>query len=124
MTLINATPHSITLVSRQGVEQDSKNQFLAEAKAVEILKEIPPSGIHPRVSIVTEEIDGIPIESIVYGEIEGLPKYQEGIFYIVSGLVANAAAMIGRKDCLTPGALVRDKNNPSLILGRLFLQKL
>lgn len=121
MTLINATPHSITLVSRRGVEQDSKKQFLAEAKAVEILKEIPPSGIHPRVSIVTGEIDGIPIESIVYGEIEGLPKYQEGIFYIVSGLVANAAAMIGRKDCLTPGALVRDKKT-GVILGCLFLQ--
>ena len=105
--IVNATPDVITLVSRQGVEQDSKNQFLAEAKAVEILKEIPPSEIHPRVSIVTGEIDGIPIESIVYEEIEGLPKYQEGIFYIVSGLVANAAAMIGRKDCLAPVVMTK-----------------
>jgi hypothetical protein len=123
MTLINATPHSITLVSREGVEQDNRRQFLAET--VEILREIPPSGILARVSMVNlpaGEIDGIAIESVTYGEIEGLPEPQEGLYYIVSGWVAAAAAEIGRKDCLAPGALVRDKNNPSLILGCLFLQ--
>ena len=124
MTIINATPHTITLVSKQGVEQDSKKQFLAET--VEVIKSIPSSGILPRVSISNSpagEIDGIPIESVIYGEIEGLPEYQEEVYYIVSGLVASAAAKIGRTDCLAPGALVRDKNNPSLILGCLFLQK-
>lgn len=122
--IINATPHKITLVSKQGVEQDSKKQFLAET--VEILKEIPPSGILPRVSMTnspTGEIDGIPVESVVYGEIEGLPEFQDGVYYIVSGLVAAAAAKVGRTDCLAPGALVRDKNNPAIILGCLFLQK-
>jgi hypothetical protein len=125
MTLINATPHSITLVSRRGVEQDSKKQFIAEAEAVEILREIPPSEILARVSMVNlpaGEIDGIAIESVTYGEIEGLPEPQEGLYYIVSGLVAAAAAEIGRKDCLAPGALVRDKSNPGTILGCLFLQ--
>jgi hypothetical protein len=47
--IINATPHEITLVSKQGVEQDSKKQFLAET--VEVIRSIPPSGILPRVSI-------------------------------------------------------------------------
>jgi hypothetical protein len=117
--IVNATPDVITLVSRQGVEQDSKKQFFAEA--VEVLEEIPPSGIHLRVSIVTGEIDGIAIESIVYGEIKRLPKYQEGIYYIVPELVANAATKIGRTDCLTPGALVQDKKT-GVILGCLFLQ--
>jgi hypothetical protein len=122
--IINATPHTITLVSKQGVEQDSKKQFLAET--VEVIKSIPSSGILPRVSMSNSpagEIDGIPIESVIYGEIEGLPEYQEEVYYIVSGLVAASAAKIGRVDCLAPGALVRDKNNPSLILGCLFLQK-
>ena len=122
--IINATPHVITIVSKKGVEQDSKRQFLAEA--VEILKEIPPSGVLPRVSMNNSpagEIDDIPVESVIYGEIEGLPQFQEGVYYIVSGLVAAAAAKVGRVDCLAPGALVRDKNNPSLILGCLFLQK-
>jgi hypothetical protein len=122
--IINATPHTITLVSKQGIEQDSKKQFLAET--VEVISSIPPSGILPRVSMSNSpagEIDGIPIESVIYGEIEGLPEYQEEVYYIVSGLVATAAAKIGRTDCLAPGALVRDKNNPGLILGCLFLQK-
>ena len=122
--IINATPHAITIVSKKGVEQDSKKQFLAET--VEVVREIPSSGILPRVSMSNSpagEIDGLPIESVVYGEIEGLPEFQEGVYYIVSGLVASAAAKIGRVDCLAPGALVRDKNNPSLILGCLFLQK-
>ena len=124
MTILNATLHEITLVSKQGVEQDSKKQFLAET--IEIIRSIPPSGILPRVSMSNSpagEIDGIPIESVTYGQIEGLPDYQEGVYYIVSGLVAAAAAKIGRTDCLAPGALVRDKNNPGLILGCLFLQK-
>ena len=122
MTLINATPHSITLVSREGVEQDNRRQFLAET--VEILREIPPSGILARVSMINfpaGEIDGIAIESVTYGEIEGLPEPQEGVYYIVSGLVAAAAAKIGRGDCLAPGALVRDKKT-GVILGCLFLQ--
>ena len=122
--IVNATPHVITLVSREGVEQDSRKQFLAEA--VEILREIPPSGFLARVSMSNSpagEIDGIAIESVIYGEIEGLPEPQKGVYYVVSGLVAAAAAKVGRVDCLAPGALVRDKNNPSLILGCLFLQK-
>ena len=122
--IINATPHKITLVSKQGVEQDSKRQFLAET--VEVVREIPSSGILPRVSMTNSpagEIDGIPVESVVYGEIEGLPEFQYGVYYIVSGLVSAAAAKIGRVDCLAPGALVRDKNNPAVILGCLFLQK-
>lgn len=122
--IINATPHVITIVSKKGVEQDSKKQFLAET--VEVVREIPSSGILPRVSMSNSpagEIDGLPIESVVYGEIERLPEYQEGVYYIVSGLVASAAAKIGRVDCLAPGALVRDKNNPAVILGCLFLQK-
>jgi hypothetical protein len=126
MTILNATPHTITLVSKQGVEQDSRKQFLGNKEKIVILKEIPTSGIIPRVSMSNSpagEIDGIPIESVIYGEIEGLPEYQEGIYYIVSGLVAAAASKQGRTDCLAPGAIVRDEANPSSILGCLFLQK-
>ena len=70
-----------------------------------------------------EPSDGIPVETVIYGEIEGLPKYQEEVYYIVSGLVAAAASRQGRPDCLAPGAIVRDKSNPSNVLGCLFLQK-
>jgi hypothetical protein len=125
--IINATPHTITILNKEaGITQDEKKQFLGNKEAIVVLKEIPASGILPRVKMSNEPaepIDGIPVETVIYGEIEGLPEYQEEVYYIVSGLVAAAAAKIGRVDCLAPGALVRDKNNPSLILGCLFLQK-
>lgn len=75
------------------------------------------------IESLTAAIEGLPVEEVVYGEIEGLPEPQEGTFYIVSGLVAAAAAREGRKDCLAPGGLVRDAENGSLVLGALFLQK-
>ena len=124
--IINATPHEITILSRKSTIQDAKKQFIGNKESIEILKVIPASGILPRVKMTnepSEPIEGIPVESVIYGEIEGLPEYQEEVYYIVSGLVAAAAAKIGRVDCLAPGALVRDKNNPGLILGCLFLQK-
>jgi hypothetical protein len=125
--IINATPHTITILNKEaGITQDEKKQFLGNKEAIVVLKEIPASGILPRVKMSNEPaepIDGIPVETVIYGEIEGLPEYQEEVYYIVSGLVATAAAKIGRTDCLAPGALVRDKNNPGLILGCLFLQK-
>jgi hypothetical protein len=54
--IVNATPHTITLVSKQGVEQDSRKQFLAET--VELIRSIPPSGILPRVSIANSPAGG------------------------------------------------------------------
>ena len=125
MTIVNATPHKITILANQNIEQDAKQQFLANPEAVEILTEIPPSGLIARVSITNYpvgDIDGIPLQSVIYGEIQGLPKYEKEVYYIVSNLVAQAASKIGRKDCLAPGALVRQKDNPSVILGCLFLQ--
>jgi hypothetical protein len=127
MTIINATPHTITILNKEaGITQDAKKQFLGTKETIVVLKEIPTSGIIPRVSMSNSpagEIDGIPVETVIYGEIEGLPEYQEGIYYIVSGLVAAAASKQGRTDCLAPGAIVRDEANPSSILGCLFLQK-
>lgn len=124
--LVNATPHNITILDKTGITQDAKKQFIASKESIVILKEIPASGILPRVKMTNEtagEIDGIPVEAVIYGEIENLPDPVDGTFYIVSGLVAAAASQQGRKDCLAPGALVRDAENPSNILGCLFLQK-
>jgi hypothetical protein len=124
--IINATPHTITILNKAGITQDEKKQFLGNKEAIVVLKEIPVSGILPRVKMSNEPaepIDGIPVETVIYGDIEGLPDADGETFYIVSGLVAAAASKQGRTDCLAPGALVRDKNNPGLILGCLFLQK-
>lgn len=127
MSIINATPHKITILSRKGVIQDPRTKgFIAEADNIQILAVVEASGIVPRVAMQnkpTQPIEGLPIEEVIYGEIEGLPPERSGVFYIVSGLVAAAAVRQGRKDCLAPGGLVRDAANGSNVLGALFLQK-
>jgi hypothetical protein len=125
MEIINATPHQIVICSNQGVVQDAKTKQFT-ASAVEILHTLPPSGIIPRVAMGNTEAEpilGIPIQSVQYGEIEGLPPASPDTYYIVSGLVAAAAVKVNRADCLAPGALVRNSANPSEVLGCLFLQK-
>jgi hypothetical protein len=125
MKIINATPHQITICSNKGVTQDPKTKQFT-ASAVEILHTLPPSGIIPRVAMgntESEPILGIPVQSVQYGEIEGLPPASPDTYYIVSGLVAAAAVKVNRADCLAPGALVRNSANPSEVLGCLFLQK-
>lgn len=125
MKIINATPHQIIICSKEGVTQDPKTkQFTAET--VTPLFTLPPSGIVPRVAMGNTEAEpilGIPVQSVQYGEIEGLPSPSPDVFYVVSGLVASAAVKVGREDCLAPGALVRNSKNPSEVLGCLFLQK-
>lgn len=51
-------------------------------------------------------IDGIPITATTYGEVEGLPDYEDGIYYIVSRLVMDSCP--NRKDLLAPNELIRD----------------
>ena len=126
MKIINCTPHKITVLSRKGVEQDSKKQFLALPEGIEVLAEIEPSGVLPRVQMsdtCVGDVQGIPLHEVIYGNIENLPPVTGGTLLIVSGVVAAAAAKQGRKDVIAPGGLVRDKNNPGIVLGCLFLQK-
>ncbi len=94
---VNLTPHEITLVREDG----------------EVVK-IPPSGQVARVKVeqeVVNEINGIPIVKTTFGDIEGLPEPQEGKIFIVSSIVAQAAA---RTDVVAPDTspqgVIRDEN--------------
>lgn len=127
MKIINATPHDIVVISRDNVVQDPKTkQFTAVAVEIKSIAKYEKSGILPRVSMTDELIkvtlEGAPIHAVKYGEIDGLPDEQPGIYYIVSGLVASAGVKLGRKDLVAPGGLVRDVENSSTVLGCLFLQ--
>lgn len=125
MKIINVTPHAIYILSTKGVIQDSKTKtYSANASDIEILQTIPKSGILPRVAsseVEAGEILGIPILVTTWGEISDLPPEEDGIFYIVSSIVASAAKAQGRKDCLAPLKLVRDEANSSTVLGCLAL---
>lgn len=94
MEIINKTPHKINFVTEDG----------------EVEKTIEPDAIPARVgstSVIVGEIDGIKIEETQFGEVEGLPPEKEGVYYIVSRIVANAAS--SRTDLLVPGQQVRDE---------------
>lgn len=89
--LINATPHPLNIVQRDGS-----------------ILTIAPSGAIPRCKS-TEEVYGtlglIDITQQTLGEVENLPEEIPGAYYIVSRLVASAAK---RDDLLVPGTLDRD----------------
>lgn len=90
MTLINLTPHPISIIS------DTESL------------DLPPSGEVARVSMtqtIVGHIGWIPIFTTSFGEVTGLPEPQEGVAFIVSGMVASAAP---RGDVFSPGQLVRD----------------
>lgn len=52
-------------------------------------------------SKVVEEIDGVPISEQDFGKVYDLPEEEEGIFWIVSRIVAENAPH--RRDLLIPG---------------------
>lgn len=90
--IINATPHAVNIISDNG----------------ESLRTFEPE-ISVRVSSHCEVVGtlaGIPIDSATFGEVEGLPEYREGVYYIVSRLVKQA--LPDREDLLCPGQQVRD----------------
>lgn len=95
MKLINLTPHEI-----------------CEATTG---KKFPASGIVARVSVQYSpagELNGIPLFSARFGEVEGLPEPKEGVVFIVSSMVLEAIRE-KRSDIVAPGDLVRDQNgNP------------
>lgn len=91
--IMNLTPHTVNVCDPNGV----------------ISKSFESEGI-ARCSQSTSQIgviDGISITSTVFGEVEGLPKEKNDVFFIVSRLVLNACP--NRKDLLVPNELIRDE---------------
>jgi hypothetical protein len=90
--IINLTPHLVNIVLEN--EETIKFSPVGNARCKQETKNI---GL----------INGIPITSTSFGEVEGLPEEKEGIYYIVSRLVMSACG--NRKDLLVPNDIVRDK---------------
>jgi len=83
---INLTSHAISVKKNDG------STFTVE-----------PSGIIARVSTheqVIGELDGVPLVTRKFGEVENLPEPTEGTIYIVSSLVLSA--LNGREDVVAP----------------------
>lgn len=78
VTIKNLTPHEI--------------KVYAEDRTT-VLFSVPAEGIFPRVSTTQEtvgEINGVPVQKVVYGAIEGLPEQQTDTIYVVSQMVLSA----------------------------------
>lgn len=93
--IFNRTSHSVDIVGANGQEVCS----------------FAPAELAARVTILeinlVDGIDGIPITETKFGEVENLPEFKEGVFYIVSQMVKNA--LPNRKDLLVPTETVRDR---------------
>jgi hypothetical protein len=94
--LINLTPHTINIILGNKTY------------------DVPASGTVARCSqtekvIGTIEVAGavsIPVTNQSFGDVTDLPEPKDGVFYIVSRLVASACP--SRIDLLIPGPMVRD----------------
>lgn len=97
--LINLTPHPVHLHVGDGSR---------EPAAIIVL---PPIGTAARCSVHREEVGrvgGVTIYRSVYGTVENLPEPEDGTYYIVSALVAQACP--DRHDLLIPDDTVRDED--------------
>ncbi|MCS6930538.1 MAG: hypothetical protein NZM43_13705 [Saprospiraceae bacterium] len=94
MKFVNLTPHEVKIL-----------------KGNEVVLSIPPTEPAARATQKYEdraEVNGIPVWAPTYGEVVNLPPAEEGTFYIVSMIVAQAER--GRRDLLVPdsGRAIRD----------------
>lgn len=92
--IVNKTPHTVYVYDDNTI----------------LLAEYQPDSVPVRIKADVQRIGdlaGIPLTSTVYGDLEGLPDEQSGVYYIVSGLVK--AACPERKDLLVPSEQLRDE---------------
>jgi hypothetical protein len=87
MNIINLTPHDVNLLLEDDVIV-FKSEGIARVQQKEIIDEC---------------FDRVPIYKNKYGEVEGLPEEKDGVYYIVSFVVANA---------------LKDKRNDLLIVTK------
>lgn len=94
-SLLNYTPHPIHIVDGEG----------------NVLKTIESSGL-VRLKPFTVDagftVEDVKITKTHFGEVQGLPPYEFGVFYIVSQLVKTALPQ--REDLLVPAEVLRDTN--------------
>jgi hypothetical protein len=98
MKFVNLTPHDIVVFNQNGM----------------VTLKVPASGQIARVTTTKDfvkDLSGVPVYTIAYGDVDGLPAPQDGVIYIVSALVAQAVAG-KRLDVVAPDTSdpVRDKD--------------
>ena len=95
--LENLTPHPLVLLCVTGTQRVPQSGNIARVR-------------HEQVPL--DSVDGIPVYTTAYKDIEGLPEPVEGVTYIVSSLIQHALkqAGINRPDVLSPGTGPNDSS--------------
>ena len=94
-TLVNLTPHAITLFKVTG-----------ESVTIEA------SGVVARCAVNTTQVgllDGVKVNTTSFGEVQGLPDPVEGTYYVVSAMVLTALHG-SRSDVLGVSEYVRNES--------------
>jgi hypothetical protein len=123
--IVNLTPHEINIImpnvwDMKGIPNLQMN---IDHGTGTVTITIPASGIIARCRTerkTVSNVDGIPVTSTIFGEVEGLPEPKEGTIYIVSSLVAQACK--DRNDVFIPDDTVRDEEGKIIgcrSLGRI-----
>lgn len=106
--LKNLTPHEVKIFKLNGVTPDL--DVIIEAS--EIIARVSCEYIK-----VDKKVDGIDLYRHVFGEVTGLPAYEEGVYLLVSTMVRETLPL--RKDLVSPGQLLR--NDKGEVIGCLGL---
>lgn len=94
--VVNVTGHPVSLTDGVAMARlDSEGR--ARVHHIDILRD------HLFVDGLT-----IPLLDVKEQKVYGLPDEQEGVIYVVSGIVQAIASSQGRDDVVTPGRLMRD----------------
>lgn len=103
--ITNRTPHRIDVLARDGVTPITSYPAARreDVARVEVITD-------PHASIIATDGGDVPILSQRWGAVISLPRPADGVYHIVSAIVAAAAIAQGRgaRDLLVPGDQVRD----------------
>nr|DAU83511.1 MAG TPA: hypothetical protein [Caudoviricetes sp.] len=97
--LKNLTPHEVKIFKLNGVTPDLDVVIEAGEEVARVSCEYIK---------VDKKVDGIDLYRTVFGEVTGLPAYEEGVYLLVSTMVREALPL--RSDLVSPGQLLRDDN--------------
>lgn len=109
--VINCTPHEIVVYAKSDIYMDESTRTYRLKPSAKIRLSLPPSPWIARCSrkdVVTEYIEGIPTFTTQFDNITDLPAPEDGVWYVVSNIVAQNAKTMGRMDCLIPHHIIRD----------------
>ena len=81
--IVNLTPHAVNVIAEDGVTVKATFPSEGIARASQVAKHVG-------------ELDGIELVTMEFGATQDLPAPQEGVYYIVSIITANAAKAEGR----------------------------